>query len=130
MFHRAEDTHGAISAITVWRMKSVMWGGRLCLVVAVLVAVAAVAWSEDSEVLRPRVPRDQIEPARAVANPLPATPETLQKGKALFRRKSLLSRMSWIGRKGIRDGSGLFHLQATLATEFYRQDIATGAYGW
>ncbi len=69
-------------------MKSLMRGGRPCLVGAVLVSAAAVAWSGDSEVLRPRVPRDQIEPARAVTNPLSATPETLQKGKALFEGKA------------------------------------------
>lgn len=65
-----------------------MGGGRLGLVVGALIGVATMAWSADSEVLRPRVPSDQIESARAVINPLPATPEVLQKGKALFEGKA------------------------------------------
>ncbi|MGZ8383052.1 MAG: c-type cytochrome [Nitrospira sp.] len=65
-----------------------MGGGRLGLVVGALIGVVTVAWSADSEVLRPRVPSDQIESARAVTNPLPATPEVLQKGKALFEGKA------------------------------------------
>lgn len=47
-----------------------------------------LAWAEDSEVLRPRVPKDQIEAARSVTNPLPATPETIAKGKTLFEGKA------------------------------------------
>ena len=43
----------------------------------------------DPEVLRPRVPSDQIESARAVTNPLPSTPEMLGRGKALFEGKAL-----------------------------------------
>lgn len=43
-----------------------------------------IVWGADPEVLRPRVPKDQIEAARAVTNPLSATPEMIAKGKALF----------------------------------------------
>ena len=46
------------------------------------------AWGASPEVLRPRVPIDQIEAARAVTNPLPATPEAIAKGKALFEGKA------------------------------------------
>jgi mono/diheme cytochrome c family protein len=42
----------------------------------------------DPEVLRPRVPNDQIEAARQVQNPLPAAPELIAKGKALFEGKA------------------------------------------
>ena len=62
--------------------------GRLVLIMGALMGVVPVAWSADSEVLRPRVPSDQIESARTVTNPLPATPEILQKGKALFEGKA------------------------------------------
>ena len=65
-----------------------MAGGLLCLVVSALIGVVTVAWSADSEVLRPRVPSDQIESVRTVTNPLPLTPEVLQKGKALFEGKA------------------------------------------
>ncbi|MBI3810103.1 MAG: cytochrome c [Nitrospirae bacterium] len=55
---------------------------------ALSLQVLAQAWGADPEVLRPRVPKDQIEAARAVTNPLPATPEMIAKGKALFEGKA------------------------------------------
>ena len=55
---------------------------------ALSLQVLAQAWGADPEVLRPRVPKDQIEAARAVTNPLPATPETIAKGKTLFEGKA------------------------------------------
>ena len=55
---------------------------------ALSLQVLAQAWGVDPEVLRPRVPKDQIEAARAVVNPLPATPETIAKGKTLFEGKA------------------------------------------
>jgi mono/diheme cytochrome c family protein len=59
------------------------------------------AWSADDEVLKPRVPPDQIEEARSWANPLPATQEILDKGKALFQGKAFC--VTCHG----RDGTGL-----------------------
>ena len=58
--------------------------GRVWILAGALLSLAAAVWSADSEVLRPRVPIDQMESARAVTNPFPVTPEVLQKGKALF----------------------------------------------
>ena len=55
---------------------------------ALSLQVLAQAWGADAEVLRPRVPKDQIEAARAVVNPLPATPEAIAKGKTLFEGKA------------------------------------------
>jgi len=55
---------------------------------ALSLQVLAQAWGADPDVLRPRVPKDQIEAARAVTNPLPATPEMIAKGKALFEGKA------------------------------------------
>lgn len=55
---------------------------------ALSLQVLAQAWGADPEVLRPRVPKDQIEAARAVTNPLLATPETIAKGKTLFEGKA------------------------------------------
>ncbi len=45
-------------------------------------------WGADREVLRPRVPADQIAAARSVTNPLPTTPEMIEKGKTLFNGKA------------------------------------------
>jgi mono/diheme cytochrome c family protein len=55
---------------------------------ALSLQVLAQAWGADPDVLRSRVPKDQIEAARAVTNPLPATPEMIAKGKALFEGKA------------------------------------------
>lgn len=42
----------------------------------------------DQEVLKPRVPPDQIEEARSWINPFPSTKENIEKGKALFHGKA------------------------------------------
>jgi mono/diheme cytochrome c family protein len=46
-----------------------------------------VAWTADLEVLRPRVPPDQLDAARALHNPFQPTPEAIAKGKAIFEGK-------------------------------------------
>lgn len=48
----------------------------------------SLPWAADPAVLRPRVPRDQIETARTVTNPLPASDEMIANGKALFEGKA------------------------------------------
>ncbi|MCE3222470.1 MAG: putative Cytochrome c [Nitrospira sp.] len=65
-----------------------MRGGWLGPIAVMLTGMVALAWSADSEVLRQRVPIDQIEAARAVTNPLPATTEVIEKGRALFEGKA------------------------------------------
>ncbi len=60
----------------------------LFLAIACLLQGLAPAWGADREVLRPRVPADQIAAARSVANPLPATPEMIEQGKTLFNGKA------------------------------------------
>ncbi|MGH7230289.1 MAG: c-type cytochrome [Nitrospiraceae bacterium] len=70
--------------------------------VAIMVC-SGMQWAEaaDSDVLRPRVPSDQLELARTVVNPLPPTPEHLAKGKALYHGKAFC--MACHG----KDGTGL-----------------------
>jgi mono/diheme cytochrome c family protein len=58
------------------------------LAVFLVLSGMTAARGQDSDVLRPRVPKDQIEAVRAVTNPLPATPEMIAKGKALFEGKA------------------------------------------
>jgi mono/diheme cytochrome c family protein len=66
-----------------------------------LVGFGSPVWCADEEVLRPRVPPDQIEEARSWANPLPATQENLDKGRAIFHGKAFC--VTCHG----RDGTGL-----------------------
>jgi cytochrome c553 len=55
----------------------------------------------DEAVLKSRVPIDQLDEARTWANPLPATEETIEKGKRLFHGKAFC--MTCHG----KDGKGL-----------------------
>ena len=73
----------------------------LALVLGLFLLESRVVAAGDRKVLRPRVPPDQIETARAVKNPLPATPELIEKGKALYHGKAFC--LTCHG----RDGKGL-----------------------
>jgi len=44
--------------------------------------------SSDPEVLKPRVPAEQIEEVRTWINPFPSTPDNIEKGKVLFHGKA------------------------------------------
>lgn len=79
---------------------------RLDLLFSVCVAASLGAWGipvfgADGAVLTPRVPIDQIEEARTWTNPLPATEETIEKGRRLFHGKAFC--MTCHG----KDGKGL-----------------------
>ena len=63
--------------------------------------VCQAAWSADPEVLKPRVPPDQIEEARSWTNPYPSTPEHIEIGKKIFHGKAFC--VTCHG----RDGKGL-----------------------
>ena len=58
------------------------------LVIGVLLTAEGLTWAADKAVMRPRVPRDQIEAARAMTNPLPVDEEIIAKGKALYEGKA------------------------------------------
>ena len=60
----------------------------LALTACVVFFQGTASWAADAQVLRPRVPSDQIDAARAVNNPFQPTPELLEKGKALFEGKA------------------------------------------
>lgn len=60
----------------------------ISLVVGALLITEALTWAADKAVMRPRVPRDQIDAARAMTNPLPADEEIVAKGKALYEGKA------------------------------------------
>ena len=68
---------------------------------AVVLCLGSAVHAANPDVLRPRVPADQREAARAVQNPLPATPEIIDKGKAIFHGKGFCAACHG------RDGRGL-----------------------
>jgi mono/diheme cytochrome c family protein len=63
-----------------------------------------VSEAADPEVLKPRVPPNQIEEAKSWKNPFPATPENIQKGKTLFHGKAYCRTCHG------KDGKGLGHI--------------------
>jgi len=56
----------------------------LSVLTAYLLVVGDAARAADAEIMRPRVPPDQIVAAKTITNPLQLTPELLDKGKALY----------------------------------------------
>jgi mono/diheme cytochrome c family protein len=71
------------------------------LLVGALLPAAGLTWASDKAVTRPRVPRDQIEAARAVTNPLPVGEETIAKGKALYEGKAFCKACHGADGKGL-----------------------------
>ena len=60
----------------------------ISLVVGALLITEGLTWAVDKAILRPRVPRDQLEAARVVTNLLPDDEETIAKGKVLYEGKA------------------------------------------
>jgi len=67
----------------------------------VLGSPAMSALGADEAILKPRVPVDQLQQVRTWKNPLPATEETIDKGKRLFEGKAFCATCHG------RDGKGL-----------------------
>ncbi len=80
-------------------------------VIGMLLAVfgvgASSTWSADPAVLQPRVPRDQIDDARADINAVQPTPDMLEKGKAIFYGKGFCSSCHGLDGKGLGHIAGL-----------------------
>jgi mono/diheme cytochrome c family protein len=71
------------------------------LAVGSFLLVGGLTWAADPAGLRPRVPRDQIETARAVTNPFPAGEEIIAKGKALYEGKAFCKTCHGADGKGL-----------------------------
>ncbi len=77
------------------------------IIVIIMVLSAQSGYATDSEVLRPRVPADQIEEARTWTNPFPATDDNIEKGKALFHGKAFCLTCHGRDGRGLADVEGL-----------------------
>jgi mono/diheme cytochrome c family protein len=85
---------------------------RMHVLSTVFVVGALGSWSiltfgADEAVLRPRVPIDKIDEARTWTNPFEATPENIDKGKALFHGKAFCVTCHGRDGKGLADIEGL-----------------------
>jgi mono/diheme cytochrome c family protein len=76
----------------------IFWTG---IIAAALSLESVSVFGADEAVLKPRVPSDQLQEARTWKNPLPATEDTIDKGKKLFQGKAFC--VTCHG----RDGKGL-----------------------
>jgi len=82
---------------------------RLRILVALCMALqgVAAAFGADAEVLKARVPPDQIEEARTWSNPFPSTPDRIEQGKAIFHGKAFCATCHGRDGKGIGEIPGL-----------------------
>jgi mono/diheme cytochrome c family protein len=69
--------------------------------------LSSPAYAADAEVLKPRVPSDQMAEARAWTNPLPVTADNIEQGKALFHGKAFCVTCHGRDGKGLADVEGL-----------------------
>ena len=97
-----------------------MYGLVLGVVVTGVLLLQAVplSWGASQEILRPRVPRDQIEAARAVTNPFPPSDEMIANGKALFEGKAFCKACHGVDGKGLGGGIEPGSLKGPLPRNF------------
>ena len=80
---------------------------QILLIAGILSSWAVTVLGADEAVLRPRVPADQIEEVKTWQNPLPATTENIEKGKAIFQGKAFCMTCHGRDGKGLGDIEGL-----------------------
>lgn len=89
---------------------------------ALLLQAGPLSWGASQAILRPRVPRDQIEAARAVTNPLPVSDAMIAKGKTLFEGKAFCKVCHGIDGKGLGGDIAPGSLKGPLPRNFTDKD--------
>ena len=89
---------------------------------ALLLQAGPLSWGASQAILRPRVPRDQIEAARAVTNPLPVSDAMIAKGKTLFEGKAFCKVCHGINGKGLGGDIAPGSLKGPLPRNFTDKD--------
>lgn len=89
------------------RRLRVVTGAVVFVLAGLLSAWPNLTLGSDAEVLRPRVPADVIDEARRWANPLQATEDNLEKGKAIFLGKAFCATCHGRDGRGLGDIQGL-----------------------
>lgn len=77
---------------------------HLALVMMVFSLTGSLAFAAGQQMKKPRVPADKLEEARALKNPLPDSPDILERGKAIYEGKGTC--VNCHGIKGHGDGPG------------------------
>jgi mono/diheme cytochrome c family protein len=94
----------------------------LVIFLSLVAAWFSPVWSADQGVLSPRVPVDQIDATRAVTNPLPATPNIVEKGKKLYEGKAFCRVCHGADGKGLGGDIEPGSLKGPLPRDFTDQD--------
>lgn len=89
---------------------------------ALLLQAGPLSWGASQAILRPRVPRDQLEAARAVTNPLPVSDAMIAKGKTLFEGKAFCKVCHGINGKGLGGDIAPGSLKGPLPRNFTDKD--------
>jgi mono/diheme cytochrome c family protein len=79
-----------------------MHHGVTVIVCVCLVAGMSSFGAAEQHMMQPRVPADKLAEARSLASPLPDSPETVEKGKALYNGKGTC--VNCHGQSGAGDG--------------------------
>lgn len=87
----------------------------ILLVIVLALLILPAAWGADPQVLRPRVPADQLAAARSITNPLRPMPELTERGRALYHGKAFC--VACHGKEGKGLGAGL-DLKGPLPRDF------------
>ena len=80
------------------------------------------AFGADEAILKPRVPIDQLQEVRTWKNPLPATEDTIEKGKKLFQGKAFCVTCHGRDGKGLGGDIEPGTLKGPLPRDFTDQD--------
>lgn len=75
---------------------------RKVLFTLLMALLAGPVAAEEQRIMRPRVPADKLAEARSLTSPLPDSPETIEKGKALYHGKGTC--VNCHGSEGAGDG--------------------------
>lgn len=86
------------------RWRRILWGFAGLTIAGVAMTPVLAA---DMEVLKPRVPPDQIAEARTWTNPVPAVPDNIEQGKTIFHGKAFCVTCHGRDGKGLGEIEGL-----------------------
>jgi mono/diheme cytochrome c family protein len=95
---------------------------RTRVLTALLLGMTSTAWPSDPEVLRPRVPPEQMEAARLVTNPYPPSPEIIAQGKTLFEGKAFCRTCHGVDGRGLGSDIDPENFRGPLPRNFTDKD--------
>lgn len=98
------------------------WKVTLLLLSGMILATTQVYAAEADPTIS-RVPADQIEAAKAMKNPVPATPESIAKGKAVFEGKGTCFTCHGMSGKGDGDAGAALDPSPRNFTNTQWQDL-------